>query len=202
MVAGKLARTGKGALAPYNLRDILAGTWRRPPIRSLFSVVVFSTVAVLSVQHATDRVRTANGVIESDAAPSDGVRSFKGIPYAQPPVGDLRWREPRPVKNWTGVRNADRFGPRCMQWPPGNIDTSRSSETSEDCLYLNVWTPANSAQDRLPVLVYIYGGAFQKGDGSALPYDGESMARHGIVAVSINHRNGIFGFFVHPELAK
>jgi para-nitrobenzyl esterase len=171
-------------------------------MRSLFSVVVFSIVAVLSVQHTTDRVTTANGVIEADAEPKSGVRSFKGVPYAQPPVGDLRWREPRPAKNWTGTRNADRFGPRCMQWPPGNVDASRSSSTSEDCLYLNVWTPAKSAGDRLPVLVYIYGGAFQNGDGSELPYDGESMARHGIVAVSFNHRNGIFGFFVHPELVS
>jgi para-nitrobenzyl esterase len=169
-------------------------------MRSLFSVIAFSTVAVLPVQHATDRVTSANGVIESKVVPKDGVRSFKGIPYAQPPVGDLRWREPRPVKNWTGIRNANRFGPQCMQWPPGNVDTSRSSGTSEDCLYLNVWTPARSATDRLPVLVYIYGGAFQNGDGSELPYDGESMAHQDVVAVSINHRNGVFGFFVHPEL--
>ena len=170
------------------------------PIRALFSVIAYSTLVVLPVQQATDRVKTANGVIESTAAPRVGVRSFKGIPFAQPPMGDLRWREPQPVKNWNGIRNADRFGPRCMQWPPGNVDTSRGSGTSEDCLYLNVWTSAKSAKDRLPVLVYIYGGAFQNGDGSELPYDGESMARQGIVAVSINHRNGIFGFFVHPAL--
>jgi para-nitrobenzyl esterase len=112
----------------------------------------------------------------------------------------LRWREPKPPRNRTGVRNADRFGARCMQWPPGNISTSRTDAASEDCLYLNVWTPAKSENERLPVLFYIYGGALQNGDGSEVEYDGESMARHGIVAVSINHRNGIFGFFVHPDL--
>jgi para-nitrobenzyl esterase len=168
-------------------------------VRSLFSVFAICVLAVLPVLGA-DRVKTANGIVESAAAPKDGVRSFKGIPFAQPPVGDLRWREPRPARNWTGVQNADRFGPRCMQWPPGNSDPSRSRGTSEDCLYLNVWTPAKSQQERFPVLVYIYGGAFQNGDGSQPEYDGESMARKGIVAVSINHRNGIFGFFVHPQL--
>jgi para-nitrobenzyl esterase len=149
---------------------------------------------------AADRVKIANGIVESSAALRDGVRSFKGIPFAQPPVGNLRWREPIPAKNWSGIRSAERFGPRCMQWPPGNESSSRSNGTSEDCLYLNLWTPAKSAHERLPVLVYIYGGAFQNGDGSEREYDGESMARHGMVAVTINHRNGIFGFFVHPEL--
>jgi para-nitrobenzyl esterase len=168
-------------------------------IRSLFLVSAICALAILPAL-AADRVKTANGIVESTAAPKAGVRSFKGIPFAQPPVGDLRWREPQPVTNWTGIRNADRFGPRCMQWPPGTNSSSRSNGTSEDCLYLNVWTAATSDKGRLPVLVYIYGGAFQNGDGSELPYDGESMARNGIVAVSINHRNGIFGFFVHPEL--
>jgi para-nitrobenzyl esterase len=168
-------------------------------MRSLFSVIAICALAVPPVL-AADRVKTANGIVESTAAPKHGVRSFKGIPFAQPPVGDLRWREPKPARNWTDTRNADRFGARCMQWPPGNSDPSRSNGTSEDCLYLNVWTPAKSEQEKLPVLVYIYGGAFQNGDGSQPEYDGESMARKGIVAISINHRNGIFGFFVHPEL--
>jgi para-nitrobenzyl esterase len=168
-------------------------------MRLLFPVNAICALAVLPVL-AADRVKTANGIVESTAAPKDGVRSFKGIPFAEPPVGDLRWREPKPARDWTGVRNADRFGARCMQWPPGNISTSRADAASEDCLYLNVWTPAKSANEKLPVLFYIYGGALQNGDGSEVEYDGESIARHGIVAVSINHRNGIFGFFVHPDL--
>jgi len=150
-----------------------------------------------------NQVKIANGIIESTVAPKDGVRSFKGIPFAQPPVGDLRWREPQPAKNWSGVRNADRFGPGCMQRLSPNADYwFRGDGMSEDCLYLNVWTPAKSGREKLPVLVYIFGGGFQNGDGSEPRYDGESMARKGIVAVSLNYRTNIFGFFVHPELTK
>ncbi len=156
-----------------------------------------------SLAFAADRVKTANGILESTAAPKDGVRSFKGIPFGQPPVGDLRWREPQPVKNWKGVRNADEFGPRCMQrTSPGADYWFRSNGMSEDCLYLNVWTPAKSGNEKLPVLVYIFGGGFQNGDGSEPRYDGENMARKGMVAVSVNYRTNIFGFFVHPELTK
>jgi para-nitrobenzyl esterase len=171
-------------------------------MRYLFPAIVICSAAVLPAL-AADRVKTPSGVVESTAAPKDGVRAFKGIPFAQPPVGDLRWREPQPVKSWTGARNADRFGPRCMQrTSPGADYWFRSNGMSEDCLYLNVWTPAKSGNEKLPVLVYIFGGGFQNGDGSEPRYDGESTARHGIVAVSINYRTNIFGFFVHPELTK
>jgi len=152
---------------------------------------------------AADQVKISDGVIETTTPARDGVRSFKGIPFAQPPVGDLRWREPQPVKGWTGVRNADQFGPRCMQRTGPMADYwFRSNGMSEDCLYLNVWTPASSGGERLPVLVYIFGGGFQNGDGSEPRYDGESMARKGIVAVSVNYRTNVFGFFSHPELTK
>ena len=152
---------------------------------------------------AADQVRIANGVIESTTAPKGGVRSFKGIPFAQPPVGDLRWREPQPVKDWMGVRSADQFGPRCVQRTGPMADYwFRSNGMSEDCLYLNVWTPAKAGSEKLPVLVYIFGGGFQNGDGSEPRYDGESMARKGIVAVSVNYRTNVFGFFSHPELTK
>src|SRR5580658_8730580 len=178
----------------------------RPRMRFLFQAVVICaaicSAAVLPAL-AADRVTTANGILESTSTPKDGVRSFKGIPFAQPPVGDLRWREPQPVKNWTGARNADQFGPRCMQrTSPGADYWFRSNGMSEDCLYLNVWTAAKSGNERLPVLVYIFGGGFQNGDGSEPRYDGESMARNGMVAISINYRLNIFGFFVHPELTK
>jgi para-nitrobenzyl esterase len=171
-------------------------------MRFLIPAIVICTAAALP-SFAADRVKTANGTLESTAAPKDGVRTFKGIPFAQPPVGDLRWREPEPVKNWTGVRKADQFGPRCMQrTAPGADYWFRSNGMSEDCLYLNVWTPAKSGKEKLPVLVYIFGGGFQNGDGSEPRYDGESMARQGIVAVTLNYRTNIFGFFVHPELTK
>ncbi len=159
--------------------------------------------ALPGMASAADRVKTANGAVETTAAPKDGVRSFKGIPFAAPPVGDLRWKEPQPVKNWKGVRTADKFGPRCMQRTGPAADYwFRSDGMSEDCLYLNVWTSAKSGRERLPVLVYIFGGGFQNGGGSEPRYDGESMARKGMVAVSLNYRTNIFGFFSHPELTK
>jgi len=169
---------------------------------SIFLVTVIGASAIQPLC-AADRVKVENGVLESTSTPNDGVRSFKGIPFGQPPVGDFRWREPQPVKDWKGVRNADQFGPRCMQrTSPGADYWFRSNGMSEDCLYLNVWTPAKSEQEKLPVLVYIFGGGFQNGDGSEPRYDGENMALKGIVAVSINYRTNIFGFFVHPELTK
>jgi para-nitrobenzyl esterase len=170
------------------------------------SICVISAITVFGAAQSSlcaDRVRVANGIVESTAAPKDGVRSFKGIPFAQPPVGGLRWREPQPVKNWMGVRNTDQFGPRCVQRTfPGADYWFRSNGMSEDCLYLNVWTPAKSGKEKLPVLVYIFGGGFQNGDGSEPRYDGGNMARKGIVAVSINYRTNVFGFFVHPELVE
>jgi para-nitrobenzyl esterase len=152
---------------------------------------------------AADRVKIANGVLESTLPVKSGVRTFRGIPFGQPPVGDLRWREPQPVKNWTGVRNADKFGPTCMQRLAANNDYwFRGDGMSEDCLYLNVWTPAKTGKEKLPVFVYIFGGGFSNGDGSEPRYDGAAMAAKGIVAVSVNYRTNIFGFFAHPELTK
>jgi para-nitrobenzyl esterase len=174
----------------------------RTSVRVLLPAIVLCA-AVVSPAFGADRVKIANGLVESTEPPRDGVRSFKGVPFAQPPVGDLRWREPQPVKNWSGVRRADTFGPTCMQRLSPNADYwFRGDGMSEDCLYLNVWTPATSGRAKLPVLVYIFGGGFQNGDGSEPRYDGERMAREGIVAVSLNYRTNIFGFFVHPELTR
>ncbi len=166
-----------------------------------YNQAIFLCLLAAGTAFAADQVKTANGVLESTAAPKDGVRSFKGIPFAAAPVGDLRWKEPQPVKNWTDIRNADQFGPRCMQRSGGDY-WFRSNGMSEDCLYLNVWTPAKPGSGNLPVLVYIFGGGFQNGDGSEYRYDGESMARKGIVVVTVNYRLGIFGFFSHPDLTK
>jgi para-nitrobenzyl esterase len=173
------------------------------PCAHVLIVAIVLCAAVVSPASGADRVKTANGIVESAEPPKDGVRSFKGIPFAQPPVGDLRWREPQPVENWSGVRRADKFGPTCMQRLSPNADYwFRGDGMSEDCLYLNVWTPAKSGREKLPVLVYIFGGGFQNGDGSEPRYDGGRMAREGIVAVSLNYRTNVFGFFVHPELTK
>jgi para-nitrobenzyl esterase len=147
------------------------------------------------------RVTTASGVVEA-TTPPNGITAFKGIPFAAPPVGDLRWKPPQPVKSWDGVRAASQFGPRCMQHPVFGDMAFRSNGMSEDCLYLNVWTPMKTGSERLPVLVYFFGGGFVAGDGSESRYDGESMARRGIVAVTVNYRLGVFGFLAHPELTK
>jgi para-nitrobenzyl esterase len=146
------------------------------------------------------QVRTASGVVEG--VDESGIRLFRGIPFAAPPVGELRWKEPQPVKSWSGVRRADSFGPRAMQQPLFSDMVFRSAGISEDCLYLNIWTPARSSADHLPVLVYFYGGGLMAGDGSELRYDGESLSRYGIVAVTVNYRLGVFGFLAHPELTK
>ncbi|GAB3032547.1 carboxylesterase/lipase family protein [Spirosoma pulveris] len=173
-------------------------------MKSLF-LLVLSTVSLAHLATAQSakapQAKTANGIVEGVVEPS-GIRAFKGVPFAQPPVGDLRWKEPQPVKNWQGIHKADKFGPRAMQRPIFGDMGFRSNGMSEDCLYLNVWTPAKSANEKLPVLVYFYGGGFVAGDGSESRYDGESMARKGIVALTVNYRLGVFGFFAHPDLTK
>ncbi|NLG76863.1 MAG: carboxylesterase family protein, partial [Xanthomonadaceae bacterium] len=148
------------------------------------------------------RVKIANGTLVGVVDKEKDLRIFKGIPFAQPPVGDLRWREPQPVKNWQGERKATEFSAQCMQRRIFDDMVFRSNGVSEDCLYLNVWTPAKSASEKLPVLVYIYGGGFVAGDGSEPRYDGASMAQKGIVTVTLNYRLGVFGLFAHPELTK
>src|SRR5690242_6508906 len=121
------------------------------------------------------KVKTANGAVEG-TTDNNELRIFKGVPFAAPPVGELRWQPPQPVKGWKGTYKADRFGPRCMQRPIFSDMVFRSNGMSEDCLYLNVWTPAKSAKDKLPVLVYFYGGGFNAGDGSEPRYEGVNMA--------------------------
>lgn len=158
------------------------------------------TLAQLKKEGEAPRVKVAQGTLEG--VDESGVYTFKGIPFAQPPVGDLRWKAPQPPKSWQGVREAKKFGPRPMQRSVFGDMNFRSDGMSEDCLYLNVWTPAKTGTERLPVLIYIYGGGLIAGDGSEPRYDGETLARKGIITVSLSHRLSVFGFMAHPELTK
>ena len=148
------------------------------------------------------QINTTNGIIEGEFDIKTNIQSFKGIPFAQPPVGNLRWKAPQPVLNWSGIKQTKKFGPRAIQSNIFGDMGFRSDGMSEDCLYLNVWSPAQSSNDKLPVLVYFYGGGFAAGDGSENRYDGENMAKKGIVTLTVNYRLGIWGFFSHPELTK
>ena len=165
----------------------------------LFLLIAAQTSIATFAQPTAPRVKVTNGTLEGVTEPTN-VQSFKGIPFAAPPVGDLRWKAPQPAKNWTGVRPAKQFGPRAMQRAIFGDMNFRSTGMGEDCLYLNVWTPAKAGKEKLPVLVYFYGGGFVAGDGSEPRYDGESMAKRGIVALTVNYRLGPFGFMAHPEL--
>jgi para-nitrobenzyl esterase len=151
---------------------------------------------------ATPSVRIDSGVVAGIHDATAHLDEFRGIPYAAPPVGPLRWKPPQPVAAWTGVRKANHFGPRCMQLGLFSDMVFRSDGKREDCLYLNVWAPAGSEARKLPVLVYFFGGGFVGGDGSELRYDGASLARHGIVTVTVNYRLGVFGFLALPALAE
>jgi para-nitrobenzyl esterase len=151
------------------------------------------TTTVLSIE---------GGAVAAPPPGASGVRAYKGVPYAAPPVGPLRWRPPQPVAPWTGVRSAEAFGPNSMQGIVfGDIDPTVCG-ISEDCLTLNVWTPASpGSSDRLPVMVWIHGGGFVVGSGSEPRYDGTRLAAHGIVVVTLNHRLNALGFLAHPELS-
>ena len=159
-------------------------------------------VALTSTAVAAERVKTHSGIVEGKVNSDSTVRIFRGIPFAAPPVGDLRWRPPQPVKPWKGVRQAVEFGPRCVQGRVFGDMVFRSREMSEDCLSLTVWAPARSQAKKLPVCVWFYGGGFAAGSGDEARYDGESFAKQGILVVNVNYRVGIFGFFAHSELSK
>ena len=163
---------------------------------SLFSLFL---ALGLSSQNLVD-VRVAEGVLAG--TDSSGVKIFKGVPFAAPPVGNLRWREPQPVEPWQGVRKATQFGPNPMQEPLFGDMNFGTRQMSEDCLYLNIWTPAKTMKEKLPVLIYFNGGGLLAGSGSEPRYAGQAMARKGVIAVTANYREGIFGFLSLPELSK
>ncbi len=176
--------------------------------RQLSHVFLAMVLAALPSAAAIQQpVKVKSGLISGDISGSSSIAVFKGIPYAAPPVGDLRWRAPRPVAPWQGIRKTDQFSASCVQ----NIVTERKpwtfefmthGEISEDCLYLNIWTPAKSAAEKRPVLLWMYGGGNVEGSAAVPVYDGEGLAKKGLVVVTINYRLGVFGFFTHPELTK
>ena len=169
----------------------------------LFFAIVFCS---LKISAQLSVIQTENGLVSGYK--NGDISIFKGIPFAAPPVGDLRWKAPQPAKNWTGVLKCEKFSASPMQrkpepfmmWteefiaPPENL--------SEDCLYLNIWTPAKTAKDKLAVFVWIYGGGFSSGSAACAVYDGEEMSKKGVIFVSINYRVGVFGFLAHPQLSS
>jgi para-nitrobenzyl esterase len=156
---------------------------------------------------ASQPLQIAQGLIQGAPGKVDGVTVFKNIPFAAPPVGSLRWAQPQPASSWQGVRDGTRYGDVCMQNPapqrfPPNAatDTPNFTGMSEDCLNLNIWTPAKRAGEKLPVMVWLYGGAYNEGGGNAPFSEGDNLAAKGVVMVTFNYRVGPFGFFSHPEL--
>jgi para-nitrobenzyl esterase len=157
--------------------------------------------ALASPERTAVNVTVDTGVLSGST--KDGVMSFKGIPYAAPPVGDLRWRPPQPVVAWRGARNATQYGHDCMQLPdPSEAAPLGTTMPSEDCLVLNVWAPASRTSQKSAVMVWIHGGGFLNGGSSAPIYDGTALAKRGVVFVSFNFRLGRFGFFAHPALTR
>lgn len=167
------------------------------------SSVVLAGIAALSIGTAVAQVNSATvtgGRV--DGVVSDGVASFKGVPFAAPPVGALRWKAPQPVVAWSGTRKADTYGPSCMQDANFAKIFGAPPAIGEDCLYLNVWTPAKSPAEKLPVMVWIYGGGFVGGMTSVPAYDGTHLAQKGVILVSVAYRLGVFGFLAHPGLSQ
>jgi para-nitrobenzyl esterase len=172
--------------------------------KMLLSALVFMLIMAAAVPTSVSQIREAKvtgGEVKGSI--SDGVASFKGIPFAAPPVAELRWKAPQPVKPWTGVLKAHSFAPACMQI----IDTPRftlypTEKVSEDCLYLNLWTAAKNENEKRPVMVWVHGGGFTRGMTKTPLFDGTKFAQKGVVFVSVAYRLGSFGFLAHPDLSR
>ena len=177
--------------------------------RFLAAVAAGALLAAAPMAHAalTAPVKTDKGPVKGVQALSPGIEVWKGIPFAKPPVGDLRWRAPQPIAAWKGVRSGAKFGNVCPQ-PHGQgranitVDDPGAPPMSEDCLYLNVWSGAKKAGEKRPVMLWIYGGAYTEGGGSSIYNDGTNLAKKGAVIVTFNYRLGTLGFLSHPELTK
>lgn len=169
-------------------------------LAGLLSVVLAMPLPAQELRHVRQEISggTIEGVISADGK----VRTFKGVPFARPPVGALRWQPPQPVKPWSGVRPAIEFGPRPMQGRIYDDMVFHDAGPSEDCLYLNLWIPEEQPEGKLPVMVWIYGGGYMAGATSEPRQDGGNLCKKGVIVVSMNYRLGIFGFFAHPELTQ
>jgi para-nitrobenzyl esterase len=175
---------------------------RRNHLRKLFPAAFILTQLLVLVPALAGQqvVQIDTGKLRGVAA--DGVVAYKGIPYAAPPVGDLRWRAPQPAAAWQGVRSAAEYGHDCMQLPFPSDAAPLGTEPAEDCLVINVWLPEHPASKHIPVMVWIYGGGFVNGGSSPSVYDGSTFAKGGVAFVSFNYRLGRFGFFAHPALTQ
>ena len=170
-------------------------------MRNVLAAIAFAAMSSMAAPAAvSNTIKVDQGLLAGTV--EDGLTVYRGVPFATPPVGDLRWRAPQPAAKWAGVKQADKFGPQCVQGvfgPPPNA--GKAPPTSEDCLYLNVWSPAKAASDRIPVLVWIYGGGFNGGATSLPNYGGQVLAKKGVVLISIAYRVGALGFLAHSELS-
>src|SRR5450631_1015221 len=173
---------------------------RSHPLHNLTRWVISSTTALLlmgaALAEPVKPIKVEGGVLQGSV--ENGLAIYRGIPYAAPPVGDLRWRPPQPAPKWQGIRAADQYGHACIQT---NAAIVNLAAPSEDCLYLNVWTPAKKASEKLPVMVWIHGGGFVAGTPAEKTYDGAWLAQNGVIVVSIGYRLGVMGFLAHPELS-
>jgi para-nitrobenzyl esterase len=180
--------------------------WKRS-IAVISNLLLIAT-AIPACAALNQPIHTVRGELQGTPGKDAVVTVFRGVPYAAPPVGNLRWRPPQPVPAWTGIRQANKFGNICMQnaLKPGSfyqVEFYASPEPmSEDCLYLNLWTGASAASEKRPVMVWLHGGGFVEGSGSLPSFDGEGLARKGVVLVTLNYRLGVFGFLAHPELSR
>jgi para-nitrobenzyl esterase len=170
------------------------------PLRQMLQATLIGVAFAAAHAQSADQVKIDSGIVQGST--QDGVTSFKGIPFAAPPVGNLRWRPPQPVAKWTGVRQATQFGSDCAQLPFPSDAAPLGTSTNEDCLYINVWVPEHKSGEKLPVMFWIYGGGFVNGGSSPAPYDGAQFAKRGVVFVSFNYRVGRFGFFAFPALSR
>ena len=164
------------------------------------TILSLATLLLSMSMMAQTQVKTAEGILEGKDL--SGITIFKGVPFAAPPVGNLRWKAPQPVQKWEGVRKATEYGPNPMQEALFGDMNFGTKVNSEDCLYLNIWTPTKTMKEHLPVLIYFNGGGLMAGSGSEPRYAGDAMARKGIISITANYREGIFGFFAHPQLSK
>jgi len=177
----------------------LIATWLRAAALAFAPLMLSLAIASPLLAQVTSATVTGGKLMGVDR---DGIVSFKGVPFAAPPVGELRWKAPQPLKAWTGTKTADMYAPGCMQDASMALLMRVAANFSEDCLYLNVWTPAKTASEKRAVMVWIYGGGFAGGMTNVPTYEGTNLAKKGVVVVSVAYRLGGFGFLAHPELSK